>query len=141
MQRAQDFNPLGARLDATTTKGVWLMMTDPDDLEVRAFLPGASMGMGGKVQRDRRIAAENPGDANFDVAYRCAFTINSSEYEQCMADIDKFSEEVAGCVACGLATRSAEMTSTFSRPGSFASARMRPTWSLFNSEISVGTKL
>lgn len=71
------------------------MMTDPDDLEVRALLPGASMGMGGKVQRNRRIAAENPGDANFDVACRCAFTINSSEYEQCTADIDKFSEEVA----------------------------------------------
>ena len=59
MQHAQDFNPLGARLDATTTKGVWLMMTDPDDLEVGALLPGASVGMGGKVQRDRRIATEN----------------------------------------------------------------------------------
>ncbi len=53
------------------------------------------MSMGGRVERDRRIAAENPGDANFDVAYRCAFTINSSEYTQCMADIDKFSEAIA----------------------------------------------
>ena len=68
---------------------------DPDDLEVRAWLPRSSMSMGGKVQRDGRIAAENPGDANFEVAYRCAFTINSSAYEQCMADIDKFSEAIA----------------------------------------------
>lgn len=42
MQHAQDFNPLGARLDATTTKGGWLMMTDADDLEGGALLPGAS---------------------------------------------------------------------------------------------------
>lgn len=53
------------------------------------------MSMDGKVQRNRRIAAENPGGASFDVAYRCAFTINSLEYEQCMADIDKFSEAIA----------------------------------------------
>lgn len=70
-------------------------LMDPDDLEVRAMLPRSSMGMVGRVQRDRRIAAENPGDANFDVAYRCAFTINSSKYEQCMADIDKFCEAIA----------------------------------------------
>ena len=70
-------------------------LTDPDDPEVRAWLPRSSMSMGGRVQRDSRIAAENPGDANFDVAYRCAFTMNSSEYEQCMADIDKFSEAIA----------------------------------------------
>ena len=51
--------------------------------------------MGGKVQRDSRIAADDPGDANFDVAYRCAFTINSSKYEQCMTDIDRVSEAIA----------------------------------------------
>jgi hypothetical protein len=70
-------------------------LMDPDDLEVRAWLPRSSMSMDGRVQRDRRIAAENPGDSNFDVAYRCAFTINSSEYTQCMADFDKFSEAIA----------------------------------------------
>ena len=70
-------------------------LIDPDDLEVRAWLPRSSMSIGGRVERDRRIAAENPGDADFDVAYRCAFTINSSEYTQCMADIDQFSEAIA----------------------------------------------
>ena len=64
MQHDHDFNPLGARLDATTTKGARLMMTDPADLEVGALLSGASMGMRGKIQRSRRIADENPGDAN-----------------------------------------------------------------------------
>jgi hypothetical protein len=67
-------------------------LMDTDDLEVQAWFPRSSMGMDGKVQRDKWIAAENPGDASFDVAYRCAFTINSLEYERCMADIDKFSE-------------------------------------------------
>jgi uncharacterized protein (DUF2336 family) len=70
-------------------------LMDPDDLEIRAWLPLSSMSMDGRVQRDRRIAAENPGDANFDVAYRCAFTMNASDYEACMADIDKFSEAIA----------------------------------------------
>lgn len=70
-------------------------LTDPDDLEVRAWLPGSSMSMGGRIQRDKRIAAESPGDANFEVAYRCAFTITSSKYEKCMADIDKFAEAIA----------------------------------------------
>jgi hypothetical protein len=56
-------------------------LMDPDDLEIRAWLPLSSMSMDGRVQRDRRIAAENPGDANFDVAYRCAFTMNASDYE------------------------------------------------------------
>ena len=68
-------------------------LTDPDDLEVSASLPGSSMSMHGKRQRDRRICAEDPGDAKFDVAYRCAFTISSSEH--CMSDIDKFAEGVA----------------------------------------------
>ena len=68
-------------------------LTDPDDLEVSALLPRSSMSMHGKTQRDRRICAEDPGDAKFDVGYRCAFTINSSE--QCMSDIDKFAEGVA----------------------------------------------
>lgn len=81
------------KMGAEVTEDDELM--DPDDLEVRAWLPRSSMSMGGRVERDRRIAEENPGDANFDVAYRCAFTINSSEYTQCMADIDKFSEAIA----------------------------------------------
>jgi hypothetical protein len=68
-------------------------LTDPDDLEVRALLPRSSMSIHGKSQRNPRICAEEPGDAKFEVAYRCAFTVNSSEH--CMSDIDKFAEGVA----------------------------------------------
>jgi hypothetical protein len=68
-------------------------LTDPDDQEVSASLPFSSMSMHGKIQRNRRICAEDPGEAKFDVAYRCAFTINSSD--ECMSDIDKFAEGVA----------------------------------------------
>ena len=81
------------KMGAEVTEDDELM--DPDEKEVRVWFPRSSMGMHGRAQSDRRIAAEHPGDANFDVAYRCAFTINSSEYTQCMADIDMFSEAIA----------------------------------------------
>ena len=70
--------------------------TDPDDLAISAVLPRSAMRVVGQARHgDRRIVAENPGDATFDVAYRCAFTINFSAYADCMDDVRVFSETVA----------------------------------------------
>src|ERR1700733_10574499 len=56
--------------------------------------------------------------------------------------VDKCSHSTsAGCVASGIAMRSAETASTFSRPGSFASVRMRPIGSFLKWATSAGTKL
>ena len=66
----------------------------PNDLELRAVLPTSRMFMyGKKTGRNRRICAEDPGDVKFEVEYRCAFTVNSSEHWR--ADLDTFAEAVA----------------------------------------------
>jgi IMS family HHH motif len=46
---------------------------------------------------------------------------------QSLAFMQACSHRMSGCVTSGIATRSAETASMFSRPGSFARVCMRPT--------------
>jgi len=78
-------------------------------------------------------------DGSIEVSRRRAFSLDESGVEIMVEQVQP--QDIRRLRGLRIATRSAETASTFSRPGSFASVRTRPTGSFLKWATSAGTKL